>query len=120
MRNLHLYILAAALSLVGICLFLYKIFVLELPLRPEARVQNWEVEARINFTARDAPLKLSVFLPGNEGPLTVIDQSFLSEGYGFVTLPDGRNRRAVFSIRFSPYPALGRRASLPPGGCCAI
>jgi len=99
MRNLHLYILASVLSLIGICLFLYKAFVLELPLRPEAEVRNWEVEARVSFNARKGPVKLSLFLPHNDGPLTVIDQSFLSEGYGLTTAADGENRRALFSIR---------------------
>ena len=99
MRNRHLYILAAVLSFVGISLFLYKVFFLELPLRPEARALNWEVEARITFTARDAPVKVSLYLPQNEGPLTVIDQSFLSEGYGLTMAPDGGNRLALFSTR---------------------
>ena len=45
MQNRHPYLLAAVLSLVGICLFLYKVFILELPLRPAARTTNWEVEA---------------------------------------------------------------------------
>ncbi|MGD8809824.1 MAG: UUP1 family membrane protein [Gammaproteobacteria bacterium] len=99
MRNRHLYILAATLSLVGLCIFLYKVFVLELPLRPEARTLNWEVEARLSFIARGGPVKLSFFLPSNEGSLVVIDQSFVSEGYGLTTVTEGVNRRAIFSVR---------------------
>jgi 7 transmembrane helices usually fused to an inactive transglutaminase/Inactive transglutaminase fused to 7 transmembrane helices len=99
MKNRHLYILAGVLSLVGICLFLYKVLVLELPLRPEAKTTNWEVEVRVTFTARDDAVKLSLFLPQNEGPLVVIDQSFLSEGYGVTTATEGVNRHAHFSIR---------------------
>lgn len=99
MKNRHLYILAAALSLIGVSLFLYKVFVLELPLRPEAKTRNWEIEARMTFTARDLPVRLSLFLPSNEGPFLVIDESFLSEGYGLTTLAEGDNRRALFSIR---------------------
>ncbi|MGD8478311.1 MAG: inactive transglutaminase family protein [Burkholderiales bacterium] len=99
MRNRHLYILVAVLCLIGITLFLYKVFYLELPLRPEAQAMNWEVEARINFTAQDSPVKLSFFIPESEGQLNIIDQSFISEGYGLTTVSDGENRRAVFSIR---------------------
>lgn len=99
MRNRHLYVLAGILGLSGICLFLYKVFFLELPLQPDARVQNWEVEVRMRFTAQNGPVKLSLFVPQTEGALTLIDQSFLSEGYGLTTVPDGENRRAIFSIR---------------------
>lgn len=99
MRNRHLYILAAVLCLVGITLFLYKVFYLELPLRPEAQAKNWEVEARINFTAQDSPVKFSLFIPKSEGQLNIIDQSFISEGYGLTTISEGENQRAIFSIR---------------------
>jgi len=60
---------------------------------------NWEVEAKISFTAQDAPVKLSLFVPQSEGQLTIIDHSFISEGYGITTVSDGVNRREVFSIR---------------------
>lgn len=99
MRNLHLYILAAVLTCVGIGIFVYKVLVFDLPLRPESRVQNWEVEVKVRFTARDAAAKLSLFIPRNGRYLTVIDQSFVSEGYGLTTAADGDNRRALFSIR---------------------
>lgn len=98
-RNRHFYILAGVLTLIGVSLFLYKVFILELPLQPETQVRNWEVEARIRFEAQDGPVKLSLFVPQNEKMFTIIDQSFLSEGYGLTTLLDGENRRAIFSIR---------------------
>jgi hypothetical protein len=98
-KNRHLYILAALLASAGLGLFLYKALVLELPLRPAGQVQNWEVEARIRFTAHDAAVKLSLFSPRNDRSLTVIDQSFVSEGYGLTTASEGDNRRALLSIR---------------------
>ena len=99
MRNRHLYILAAVLCFLGAGLFLYKVFVLELPLRPEAKVKNWEVEARVDFIASGAPVRVSLFLPQTDGHYTIIDESFLSEGFGLTTSSDGDNRRAVFSVR---------------------
>jgi hypothetical protein len=98
-KNLHLYILAAVLALTGLGIFIYKALILELPLRPTSHVVNWEVEAKIHFTARDAAAKLSLFIPRNDGPLRIIDQSFVSEGFGLTTASDGENRQALFSIR---------------------
>ena len=99
MRNRHLYILAAVLTLSGCGLFLYKVLFLELPLRPEANVQDWEIEVRLSFSAQDLPVKLSVFVAKNQKSMRVIDQNFFSEGYGVTMRSDGPNRRALFSVR---------------------
>lgn len=99
MKNRHLYILAGALCFVGVGLFLYKVLFLELPLRPQEKVRNWVVEARLTFDAAKAPVKVSLFIPRNERSYTILDQSFLSEGYGLTTSDDGDNKRALFSIR---------------------
>lgn len=98
MKNSHLYILSAILAAIGIGLFTYKAFFLELPLRPNERTENWEIQAKIKFDARDGPVKLALFIPKNEGPFTIVDQSFVSEGYGLTTASKGVNRRALFSI----------------------
>ena len=99
MRNLHLYILAAVLALTGLGIFLYKVYFLELPLQPASRAENWEIETKIQFKAHDAGVKLSLFIPRGGRSLTVIDQSFLSEGYGLTMASDQENRRALLSIR---------------------
>jgi hypothetical protein len=99
MNNRHLYILAAVLAIVGAGIFSYKAVWLELPLKPEGKVENWEVQAKVTFDARSGPAKLVLFIPRNEPPFTIVDQSFVSEGYGLTTASRGDNRRALFSIR---------------------
>ncbi len=99
MKNRHLYILAAVLASIGVGIFLYKALWLELPLQPDGRVDNWEVQAKITFDARGGPAKLVLFIPRNEVPFTIVDQNFVSEGYGLTTASIGDNRRAMFSIR---------------------
>ena len=99
MKNRHLYVLSAILAAVGLGFFLYKVYFLNLPLRPGERVVNWEVQARINFEARNEPVTLSLFVPQSEGLFTIVDQSFVSEGYGVTTVTQGANRRVQFSIR---------------------
>ena len=44
MKNRHLHILSAVLAAIGTGIFIYKAFVLNLSLRPDARVVNWEVQ----------------------------------------------------------------------------
>jgi hypothetical protein len=106
MKNLQLYILAATLFIVSVSFFFYKAFILGLPLRPHQSVENWEVQARITFDAKGGPIKLSVFTPRNEGPFTIIDQSFASEGYGLTTGSKDGNRTSIFSAP----EAAGRQA----------
>jgi len=99
MNNRHLYILAAVLSIIGAGVFLYKAYWLDLPLHPEGKVENWEVQTKVTFDARDGPAKVVLFIPRNEAPFTIVDQNFVSEGYGLTTASKGVNRRAMFSIR---------------------
>lgn len=99
MRNRHLYILAAVLASIGAALFLYKALWLELPLQPESRIENWEVQTKVTFDARGGPAKVVLLIPRNEPPYTIVDQSFVSDGYGLTTASKGANRRAMFSTR---------------------
>jgi hypothetical protein len=97
MKNLQLYILAAVLLSIGIGLFLYKALILGLPLGPDQTVENWEVQARISFEAKGGPVKLSLFTPRNEGPFTIVDHSFASQGYGIATGEKDGNPVSIFS-----------------------
>jgi uncharacterized protein with transglutaminase domain len=98
MKNLQLYIVAAVLLSVSVSFFLYKAFILGLPLHPDQRVEHWEIQARITFEAKGGPVKVSVFAPRNEGFFTIIDQSFASEGYGVTTGSKDGNPVSIFSV----------------------
>ena len=45
MNNRHIYALSAALTLLGLALFVYKVHVLGFPLRPQEQTQIWNIEA---------------------------------------------------------------------------
>lgn len=98
-KNRHLLILALVLTLIGIGVFAYKALIVGLPLRPEQRTTHWEVQAKFVFDAFGGPAKLSFYIPRDESPFTIFEQTFVSEGYGYATTSAGDNRRAVFSIR---------------------
>ena len=62
----------------------------------------WEVEARISFTGREGPVKASLITPGSTKRFTVLDQRFVSSGYGLSTGLEEGNRLATLSRRTAP------------------
>ena len=99
MSRRHLYLLAALLALVGSAAFLYKVMVLDFPLLPEREIETWRVEAQIRFDATGGPVRLKLNLPRSGNNLAIIDQSFVSPGYGLTTGVDRGNQTAEFAIR---------------------
>jgi len=100
MNRAHLYGLAGALTAIGLALFLYKLFVFGFPLWPEARTDVWRVEVQIRFEADGGPVKAELFLPVRTEPFIVVDQGFVSPGYGVTTERErGAGMRAVYSIQ---------------------
>jgi hypothetical protein len=97
MNKKHLYILTAALAIIGAGVLAYRAFVLEFPLTPRETTETWRVEARVAFEGRDAPARLELMLPKSVPGLTVFDQSFVTSGYGLATASPGANRMALFS-----------------------
>jgi len=99
MNKRHLYWLASILSFLGSSLFLYKVIFLGFPVTPGISADIWEIETRIRFTAHDGPVKVSLHVPQNIHSYAVINENFVSKGYGLTTTQAGENRQAVWSIR---------------------
>ncbi|MCA9473426.1 MAG: inactive transglutaminase family protein [Nitrospirales bacterium] len=99
MNKRHLYILVLCLVSVGLGLFFFKVFVLHFPLTPQTQVELWIVEAHLTFFAKDKPVKVSLALPRNTRRYAIVDENFISQGYGLTTVKDEDNRRATWSIR---------------------
>jgi hypothetical protein len=99
MSKTHLYLLTGSLATVGLILFLYRLLVLDFPLVPEAKTSIWNIEAHLTFEAGGKPVKVSMFIPRNSRRFTIVDENFVSKGYGVnVATEDGR-RRVHWSIR---------------------
>jgi hypothetical protein len=115
-RAIHLYILAGALAAAGLALFIYKILIFDMPLRPEGRTEVWRVEVQLQFEAGGGPVRAAIYIPARTGGLEIVDQSFVSPGYGIVTEPRrGHGMRAIYSIREARGPqTLYYRAVLQP------
>ena len=99
MSRRHLYLLAGFLAAFGLAIFLYKLLVLNFPLQPDNKIQTWRVEVRMQFEAEGKPVRLKLNLPRSGNNLAIIDQSFVSPGYGLTTGIERGNQTAVFAIR---------------------
>lgn len=100
MNRAHLYTLVGVLVAVAAALALFKVYYFGFPLMPEQRSDVWRVEVQVLFEARGGPAKLEMFIPQRTGDLTVVDQNFVSPGFGLTTeRVRGAGMRAVYSIR---------------------
>ncbi|MEJ2434883.1 MAG: UUP1 family membrane protein, partial [Pseudolabrys sp.] len=99
MRNLHVYLLAAALAAVGLGLAAYKTIVVGLPLIEKASVSAWEVESEVRVTANGGPLKVSMFVPEDSREYSVLDERVAAPDFGMTVAPEGANRRLNLTAR---------------------
>ncbi len=99
MNRRHFYVLVAGLSLTGLGMFLFKFLVLGFPLTPYEQADVWDLEARITFEAKDKPVKISLLVPRNSHLVTVVNENFISRGFGLITRTESGNRQAVWSMR---------------------
>jgi len=98
----HLYGLIITLFLVGTSLFLYRHFILDVPLTNSESVNSWMVESNLRFIAeKNKPVKASFSIPYMPPNFAILDEYFISHNYGVTTSLSGYNRRAVWSLRHS-------------------
>ncbi len=117
MRHSQLWLLSFAFALAGLGLFYYKAAVLGLPLQPRERTSVWTVEARVRFKAEGGPARISLRVPDAPPGYQVIDESFISSGYGLTSEGGEGRRSALWAKRRASGPqTLYYRAVLSAGG----
>jgi len=99
MSKRHLYLLAGILTAVGLTLFLYKTLGLEFPLIPETRAYIWNIEAHLTFRAGPKPVKVALQIPRNSRYFAIVNENFVSRGYGVNVSTDQGRRNATWTIR---------------------
>ncbi|MCC6221430.1 MAG: inactive transglutaminase family protein [Deltaproteobacteria bacterium] len=99
MSRAHFFVVVALLSISGLALFFYKALVLDFPLQPDVTAPLWNIEARVTFIGRNRPIKVSLHIPRSSMRAVVMDESFISSGYGLTTTAESPNRTATWSIR---------------------
>jgi hypothetical protein len=92
-------ILAFILAAIGLGLFVYKLRVLGYPLTPDSETQIWTVETRLTFEAAPGPVKAVMFIPGLTPGFSILDESFISRGFGFTTQYVSGGRQVQWAVR---------------------
>ena len=98
--------LAIAMAVIGLSIFLYKVLALEFPLEGGAETETWTVQARVSFDPRGEAVRVQLELPVAATGYSILDENFVSRGFGLTTEEDEAGRRAVWTIRS----ASGRQA----------
>ncbi|PWI33935.1 gonadoliberin III [Vibrio albus] len=76
------------------------------PWTPGETRQIWDIEARIEFRAQDAPVKVSLASPSTQSGFTLISESASSPGYGVSYLDSESGHRTEWSIRHASGPQI--------------
>lgn len=96
----HVYGLIFSLFFVGFCLFFYRHFMLDVPLKSTETVNSWTIEANLRFKADpNMPVKASFIIPYLPPHFAILDEYFVSHNYGVITNLSGYNRQTVWSLR---------------------
>ncbi len=101
MQKLTVWLIAAMFALAGGGIFAYKAFVLQFPLEPNVTSESWHIEARLGFNTQRKPVKVQMYLPRFTRDYSIVDENFVSKGFGFNTTTSevSGNRIARWSKR---------------------
>ena len=82
-RGYRVVIIAFLLVIAGVSVFIYKWRVLGFPLQPDSETRVWTVEVTVNFEAGPGPIKADLYIPGLTPGYAILEENFLSRGFGF-------------------------------------
>src|SRR5512138_1836765 len=99
MNNKHIYLLAAFLTVLSTGLFAYKAKVLGFPVRPQEQTQIWNIEAAVRFEPGPAAVKASLRIPTLTPGFALLDENFVSRGFGLATRNAPEGREAQWTLR---------------------
>ena len=99
MKKLPLYLTVGVLVAVGLAFILYKVMVLGFPLQPERESSVWTVQARFTVDGHTRPVKAILQILSSPPGFTVLDENFVSRGFGLTIVEEGGAREAQWAIR---------------------
>ena len=87
----------------GLSIFTYRVGVLKFPLLPNQSVASWHVEIKVILNGDGGPLGVEGFLPQRTNTHTIVDENYVSDGFGTTTREDKNlNNRIVSWTKRSP------------------
>ncbi|MBT8066603.1 MAG: inactive transglutaminase family protein [Gammaproteobacteria bacterium] len=99
MKQRYVFVLAAALALVGIAVFMWKWTVLGFPVVQDQETQVWTIESAISFESGPGSIKVKLHIPTLTPGFRTLNENSVSRGYGFsLNYPSG-GREAQWAIR---------------------
>lgn len=99
MKQRYVFVLAAALALVGIAVFMWKWTVLGFPVVQDQETQVWTIESAISFDSGPGSIKVKLHIPTLTPGFRTLNENSVSRGYGFsLNYPSG-GREAQWAIR---------------------
>ena len=99
MKKSHLYVLAILIAAIGAAAIFYKWKVLNFPLQPEAEVEVWTVQARVEYPPRRGANKLVLQLPDQPPGFSILDEKFVARNYSTLEEDHRDGREVQWSIR---------------------
>jgi hypothetical protein len=99
MSRLPLWISAGLLAAVGLALMIYKVVAIGYPLLPAAESHVWTVQARFTVDSYTRPVKAVLQLPSKPPGYAILDENFVSRGFGLAIVEEGIWREAQWAIR---------------------
>lgn len=99
MNNRHLYTLAVVLTILGLGLFTFKVWLLGYPLLAAKTADRWDVQARVSFEGRGKPVTVALGLPRSSPGLVIQEEQFVSRGFGLSTRSTAGSRYAIWTQR---------------------
>ncbi len=106
MKQMHLYLLAAILTLVGGGILLYKWQVLDFPIQPGEDVEVWTVQARVEYIPKKSANTLTLQLPAQTPGFAILDERFIARNYSKLE----ETRRDTRQVQWSTRRAVGKQA----------
>lgn len=99
MNKRHVYVLSALLTALSLALFAYKSRVLGFPLSPQEETQIWNIEAALSFDPGPAAVKATLRIPSLTPGFAILDENFVSRGFGVTTRNTPEGREAQWALR---------------------
>jgi hypothetical protein len=103
-KSKHLIFIVLTLAMVGFSLFFYKYHFLNFPLMPDTSTLFWQLEAKMDFSGKGEPVKLSLNIPKDTNEYLIKDEIFFSGKYGVTQFKGEPNRKSVWTTRSASGP----------------
>lgn len=99
MKKAPLWISAGLLTAAGLGLMFYKVVVFGFPLLPAEESRLWTVQARFTVDSSTRPVKVILQIPFDPPGFAILDENFVSRGFGLTLVEEDDAREAQWAIR---------------------